>query len=341
MEKVRISHNSEDVNEPLISLVLSVYNTEAYLVQCLESVLAQSYTHWELLIGDDGSTDGSSKICDDYAARDARIVVWHKLNTGKSDTCNALIKRARGEYIAFLDSDDWMDRQLLSTLLTAIKDTGAECSACGWYMDYVTKGIPFIVSEIQQLKSRAEAITLFYDRKLYSTFWGKLFHRSLLKEPIPQKVRLEDHAVLYKWISHAEKMVFCPEILYHYRQRRSSIMNSGMEATEIIPILEESYRYIAQYNLLSEEENKRIVVTQLIREAKYAARHFDSGSVGTLNHIRTFLTSIQPVSEKIVDRKTYHRMQLLLQMPRYFLLSQRLCSLFVRGHHQPRYELYL
>ena len=91
--------------QPLVSIIVSVYNTQAYLAACIDSVLAQTYPHWELLIMDDGSTDGSSAICDDYAHRDNRISVTHKPNTGKADSCNQAISLAKGEYITFLDSE--------------------------------------------------------------------------------------------------------------------------------------------------------------------------------------------------------------------------------------------
>ena len=95
------------MDSPLISVIVPVYNTEKYLDQCIQSVLVQTYTNWELLLIDDGSTDSSGAICDKYAAEDNRIKVVHKPNTGVSDSKNIALDMAKGEYIMFLDSDDY------------------------------------------------------------------------------------------------------------------------------------------------------------------------------------------------------------------------------------------
>ncbi len=327
------------LEKPLVTLIMSVYNTEAYLPQCIDSVLDQTYDHWELLIGDDGSTDRSASICDDYARKDARIKVWHGANRGKPSTCNDLIKKAKGNYIAFLDSDDWLDSLFLETLFSALRSQDAQYATCGWYMSYQNQSVPMSVSDTTVGRSRSEAIVAYYDRQLYSTLWGKLFARDLLLEPIPQLVRFEDQAVLYKWLSHTEQTVFCQQILYHYRQRASSLMNAGKDQTGQIPITEECFHYLKEHAILSDDENKRIAATQLIREAKYAARR-GWKSIEAVRNIQRILLSIQCENCESLDAKTKRRLHLLLKSPHRFVFLQMVEALFVRGHHEAQYQLF-
>lgn len=113
--------------QDLISIIVPVYNTEKYIDQCIQSVLAQTYTNWELLLIDDGSTDSSGAICDKYAAEDNRIQVVHKQNTGVSDSKNIALDMARGEYIMFLDSDDyWCINDCLAQLYTKSQELGVD-----------------------------------------------------------------------------------------------------------------------------------------------------------------------------------------------------------------------
>lgn len=326
-------------SRPLISLILAVYDTRAYLAECIDSVLSQSYKNWELLIVDDGSTDGSSAICDDYARRDHRISVTHKPNTGKADSCNKALVQARGEYIGFIDSDDWIDADYLEVLINSIMLTGKQCSSCGYVNEYADASEPAPVTDQASVLESGSCLVPFYNRQLYSFLHTRLFHRSLLQEPIPPLKRFEDQAVLYKWLSHGNGIALCPQCLYHYRQRRSSLMNSGSTPYGLVPILEECYRFVAQHRLLSEEENKRIVVTQLVREAKDAARA-GGKHAEVVGQIRSFLQEVQPISNRTVSSKTLRRLRQLLNSPRYFVLTQRLCSLFVIGHHTPQHEYY-
>ena len=117
-------------NKPLISVIVPVYNTEKYLVECLDSIIGQTYENLEIVLIDDGSTDGSGKICDEYAKKDSRIVVLHKKNGGQSSARNAAIKVAKGEFINFVDSDDALDLGFI-TELYSLYDEKCSLSLCG------------------------------------------------------------------------------------------------------------------------------------------------------------------------------------------------------------------
>lgn len=328
-------------DKPLISIIVAIYNTGRFLPDCLHSVITQSYAQWQLILVDDGSTDDSPAICDNYAAKDSRITVVHKPNTGKADSCNQAIKIAKGEYVTFLDSDDWIDEHYLEVLINAVLTTGADCASCGYLNEYVNETVAESVTGQQQVLGMSDAIALFYGRRLNSYLPGRLFLSSLLQEPIPQLKRHEDHAVLYKWLSHGQRMVFCPENLYHYRQRRNSAMNSGKQHDGLVAIMQESYCFIAERHILEDSENKRIAVTQLVRTAKSIARNLSySEAKDTLRGIRDFLAGIKPISSGIVDGKTFCRLQILLGSPKFFWAFMRFWGLFVRGHREHAHQLY-
>lgn len=111
---------------PIISIIVPVYNTEKYLDKCIQSVLAQTYTNWELLLIDDGSTDSSGAICDKYAAEDNRIRVFHKENGGVSSARNLGLDNAQGEWISFVDADDWIENSMLHDAYQKAMDENAE-----------------------------------------------------------------------------------------------------------------------------------------------------------------------------------------------------------------------
>ena len=124
---------------PLISIIIPVYNVAPFLSQCIQSVLDQTYTHLEVIIVDDGSTDESPAICDKFAKLDTRIKVIHKKNGGLSDARNAGLDIASGDFIGFVDSDDWIENDMYETLYNLLNKYQADISACAHYIEYGTK----------------------------------------------------------------------------------------------------------------------------------------------------------------------------------------------------------
>ena len=112
--------------DPLVSIIVPVYNVKPYLNRCVDSLLGQSYQNMELLLVDDGSTDGSETLCDEYAAQDARVRVLHKKNGGLSDARNAGVDAAKGEYLSFVDGDDWVSPYYIENLYRALEQAGAD-----------------------------------------------------------------------------------------------------------------------------------------------------------------------------------------------------------------------
>ena len=120
---------------PLVSVIIPIYNTEKFLPLCISSVLNQTLTDIEVLLVNDGSTDGSGKICDEYACKDQRIQVIHTLNQGVSHARNQGLETAKGEYIAFMDSDDWIETDMIATLYQLIRTNEAGLATCGYIIE--------------------------------------------------------------------------------------------------------------------------------------------------------------------------------------------------------------
>ncbi|OJH47577.1 glycosyltransferase family 2 protein [Lactococcus lactis] len=213
----------------LISVIVPVYNVKEYLEECIRSIINQTYENLEIILVDDGSTDGSSEICDEYAARDKRIRIIHKENGGLSSARNVGINHANGLYISFVDSDDWLELDLYKILYGAIKATNADIAACGRYLASESGKLKMHCSDEQRIYSRKEALKeIFQLGSIDVAAWDKLYHRSVIEEiRFPEGEINEDTAVVYEVFNNVKKLVHvgCP--LYNYRVRIGSITKSG------------------------------------------------------------------------------------------------------------------
>ncbi len=164
------------MNTPLISVIIPVYKAEKYLDKCISSITEQSFNNLEIILVDDGSPDNCPKICDEWAEKDSRIKVIHKANGGVSAARNTALKTANGEYIAFVDSDDWIDSDYIEVLYNAISECGADVSCAGIYYEYLNGDQEISVSERRVLNKncleeylfdmiRPEISTKLYSRK--------------------------------------------------------------------------------------------------------------------------------------------------------------------------------
>ena len=213
----------------MISLIVPVYNVEKYLKNCLDSILNQSYSDFELILVDDGSTDQSGKICDEAQKMDSRIRVLHKENGGLSSARNAGTRLARGEELAYIDSDDMIHPDYLKILLQNLEKTGADISVCR-YVDFEDQDPFGKMPETEKLSviSGREAVEQIVGPHLryMITAWGKLY-KAALKELLiyPEGKIHEDEYVTYQVFYHAEKLAVTDRPLYGYRQNPNSIMH--------------------------------------------------------------------------------------------------------------------
>lgn len=244
--------------QPLVSVIVPIYNVLPYLPKCVESLLAQTYERFELILVDDGSTDGSGEYCDRYAT-DQRVQVIHQANAGLSAARNAGLKVAQGEYIAFIDGDDYVHPQMLEVLARAAVDNQCDLSICGFnYVHEHSSAPQDTLHDVDEVVSKRQTILdrdALYAR-LFSTdwtlglpcvvVWNKLYSRSLIGDTLFIEGTAEDdrfNAMVYKDCSRA---VMVDASLYRYLQRPNSLHVRQFQMLSDIHVLYEIYHYLLQ-----------------------------------------------------------------------------------------------
>lgn len=212
----------------LVSIVVPVYKVERYLDRCVQSLVDQTYRNVEIILVDDGSPDRCPKMCDDWASKDRRIKVIHKQNGGLSDARNVGIAGSNGRFIAFVDSDDYVDKHFIESMYMQIEKSGAQIACVGMqqFSDNVPAHLDLERNEFV-VYSREDAIkALFDDTKFGSYAWNKLYDRKLFDNvKFPQGKLMEDVATTYLLFEQCELISYCPVKVYFYYQRVDSILH--------------------------------------------------------------------------------------------------------------------
>lgn len=221
----------EDMKTELISVIIPVYKVEKYINRCVESVLVQNYHNIEVILVDDGSPDNCGIICDKYAEKDSRIKVIHKKNGGLSDARNAGLDIATGHYICFIDSDDYIEKDMLKDMYDNIVRTGADITICNycavdneghkqWESENISDGE---WTEKEFWKNFYDAFEGMY--YYYVVAWNKLYSRKIFeKTRYCVGKKYEDNWILYDVISQCDKISVLNKAYYYYIQRQDSIM---------------------------------------------------------------------------------------------------------------------
>lgn len=211
---------------PLISVIVPVYNVEKYLDKCLDSLVNQTYKNLEIILVNDGSTDNSSIICNNWSIKDNRIKVIDKANGGLSDARNVGIDNSNGEYIVFVDSDDWIDINFISSLYVQIDKYEADIAASTIVKSYDDHEETQPINDEKRVFTSEEAMdTLLSGRDFCAVAWNKLYKRNIIGSiRFPVGKIHEDEFFTYKVIANAKKLILVPEAIYYYRQRTGSIM---------------------------------------------------------------------------------------------------------------------
>lgn len=263
----------------MISVIIPVYNVDRYLGECLDSVLAQTVKELEVILVDDGSTDRSGEICDMYAERDARVKVIHQPNSGRSAARNAALAAASGEYVGFVDSDDWIEPRMYETLLNALERTGADLAICGYWFEYTWgRRVKQPMLPASTLPRDRAIELLVEDRYIQSLSCDKLFRREVLQARYPEgRATYEDSAVMLSWFSNLHEVVICPEPMYHYRMRMSGVVNTREPEPYFDKFTADIGRaeFLATNfpSLFSEEQHASTIVESGIMAAKKMARY--------------------------------------------------------------------
>ena len=243
-----------------ISVILPVYNVAPWLMPCLESLRDQTFRDYQLILVDDGSTDESGALCDAWAAGDPRCLVIHQKNKGLSGARNTGLGAARGEYIAFVDTDDLVLPQYLELLYNACETTGAEMAICG-VEDVAEDGSP-LPRPVLTLPGKAgvfpgpRLLETFYTPQstYYTVAWNKLYHRSLWEElRYPLGKIHEDDAVAHRLFLECDRVACLEQVLYYYRLRQGSICRTRLKpsAFDGVDALVDRYHYFAAHGVAS------------------------------------------------------------------------------------------
>lgn len=215
----------------LISVIVPIYKVEAYLNRCVESIVRQTYTELEIILVDDGSPDGCPALCDEWAGKDKRIKVIHKSNGGLSDARNAGMRAAEGNYISFVDSDDWIAPEFYRLLLEAMRETGSDIAACKIQKVGKAEDIQKtlnITGKREELDTVSALRELICENKVQQVVWNKLYKKECIDSvPFEKGKCNEDEFWSYQVFGSAERTVLIDYIGYYYFQRAGSIMGTS------------------------------------------------------------------------------------------------------------------
>ena len=255
---MRLEKNSMD----LISILIPVYDVDKYLEECLDSVLNQTYNNVEVLLVDDGSTDNTGKICDDYADKDSRVRVIHKQNEGQAVARNILIEESKGEYLVFVDSDDVVSPKYVENLYKLIKKYNCKISVSvlETFPDG-TKPVAHHTLYKEHLLTPLEAVEWMNYQEKFDT-WPvcKLYHRSIFASGLryPKGLIFEDFALTYLLLLESDNVAYCNKVDYYYRFRNDSTEGQAFSEKKMEGAL----------NVLRSMEEHKVVLKPIIKSYK-------------------------------------------------------------------------
>ena len=251
---------------PSVSIIVPVYNAEACLRRCVESVLNQEYADFELLLADDGSRDGSGRICDEYAAADSRVRVFHKENSGVSDSRNLCLDQARGRYLQFLDADDWITANATKLLVQAMEEHLCDLVISDFYRVVGERVSPKGDIDEAQVLSREEYASHMMENPAnyyYGVLWNKLYRREIVEQHHlrmdPAISWCEDFMFNLEYIRRAETFFALQVPVYYYVKTKGSLCTQGISISKTIQMKLTVFEYYNQFykTVLDEEEYEK------------------------------------------------------------------------------------
>lgn len=208
-----------------ISVIVPIYNVEKYLIKCIESILHQTYSGLEIILVNDGSTDGCGKICDEYKEKDSRIQVIHQKNAGLSEARNAGIDMATGDYVVCIDSDDYVDIDMFEYCVKGLESADADIVVCGTKIEFEDGTTKVKNNKSKEILSTREALIKLNSFSSFDmSVCNKIFKKEIVKGILfPAGKKSEDYFVMFQYFNRANKVLVLPEAKYHYFQRANSI----------------------------------------------------------------------------------------------------------------------
>lgn len=324
--------------QPLVSIIIPVYNASAYLRCCLDSVISQTYKNIEIILVDDGSTDDSGKICDEYAGQDGRIKVFHQENGGQALARNNAIKHVNGSFILYADSDDILTTDHVEYFVTLSNKYNADLVQCEMIKFRDENQILTFEQQKEnqerideELYNAQEALKQFsYQRKFTASPWGKLIKKELMdKLEFPVGVGYEDMAIMFRLIGTAEKLVYSSKICYYYRQHQNSTMHTKFSDKKVdrIRIVEQFFDYIKQNypdNIVAAHTRYDLAQLQLLMELPFGREYRDIKKAAYSNLKKTRKVMLQdqeaPKRLKLMVRASYLGPSVLMLLGRAYMI---------------------
>ena len=289
----------------MISVIVPVYKVESYLNRCVQSIVDQTYTNLEIILVDDGSPDNCPAICDAWAERDNRIKVIHKPNGGLSDARNAGMAAATGEYIAFVDSDDWINPEMYEKLLDRMVLTGSDIVSCDairiW--DDCTQNRTMIHVKGDFVMDRTDAMRAFIRSTcLMQPVWNKLYKASQIKSIPFEKGKVhEDEFWSWRVVALASRVATVEGAYYYYYQRTDSIMGRGYSGFPLMVVEAKLERH--DYIIKSMPELKDLESDDLLNTCFFQGVQVMRYEKGNIKD--EYMSELQRISSKCDFSETY------------------------------------
>ena len=307
---------------PKISIIIPVYNGESYLHQCIDSILSQTFTDFEVLLVDDGSTDNSGEICDEYSQKDNRIIVFHKRNEGQASARNYAIEYSRAEWICFIDSDDVIHPRMIEYLFAAVSNDKTDIAICDCYYaqqipaDFL-RFTPYSSSIIFPNEKYLTTIYLDKDRFEYWVVWAKLVKKDIVVNNLFESGRVfEDNAIVFKWLSSANAISLVNQKLYFYRSNSTGTTSTRTIAKEFdyLWAMEEQLSYYLDktyFDLLNHIANEYFYwvsyLYKRLSDNQYNCHYIHKANKKAKRTIRKKSWKIyNKYKEHLVKRQSYH-----------------------------------
>ena len=221
---------------PIVSIIVPVYNVEKYLVKCLDSLVNQSLKNIEIIIIDDGSSDSSPSIIDTYASKDKRVIAIHSTNGGVSSARNKGLKIAKGKYIGFVDSDDYVDSSMYERMVDVAERTKADCVQCEYETIY-DSGKVEVSGDAgkEELYGNLDAINALMRLHISNSVWSKIFNRNSIEglSFFEQWHFAEDFRFIAEFFNKCSKVCTIPDVLYHYYAWSGSLAHKGIRESNL------------------------------------------------------------------------------------------------------------
>ena len=292
---------------PMVSIIVPVYNAEQYLRRCVDSILNQEYTDFELFLVNDGSTDSSGDICEEYGEKDPRVIVIQKENTGVSDSRNQALDRARGKYLRFLDSDDWITPDATRLFVRAAEEYGCDMVISDFYRVVGERLSPKGDIEEEGVLTQEEFAAHMMENPAdfyYGVLWNKLYRRDLVEE---HNLRMdtninwcEDFLFNLEYIRYAKVFYALHAPIYYYVKRKGSLASQGISISKTVKMKLNVFEYYNNFykHVLEEEDydKNRLQVYRFF---------IDAAGDGTVP------PSILPGSKKLGDERVFVNTEIL------------------------------